>query len=141
MRIENQHQYRLRWWMALAAAGTSALAIDSALDAQWLNATVFIMNSYWLLTMHRLRNSSRVTIVERNESEIVLSHADGKQDSILRAQIESIHDTGPYLVVYTRHQKGSPSQHFKRRHFDPLAWNRIVDDADSWTLGESSVKA
>ena len=141
MRIVNQHQYRLRWWMILAALGIFALAIDSASEARWLNAIVFIFNSYWLLTMHRLRNSSRITKVERNEAEIVVSYADGKKNSIVRAEIESTHDTGPYLVVYTDNNKKSMSQHFKRRHFDRQAWEHILEDADSWALRESAVKA
>ena len=141
MRILNQHQYRLRWWMALAAIGVFALAIDSASEARWLNAIVFTFNSYCLLTMHRLRNSSRITRVERNEDEIIVSYADGKKNSIVRAEIESTHDTGPYLVVYTHHNKKSMSQHFKKRHFDRLAWERILEDAYCWALGEPAVKA
>lgn len=141
MRIVNQHQYRLRWWMVLAATGTLALAIDSALDTRWLNAIVFSYNSYWLLTMHRFRNASRIISVEKNEFEVVVSYADGKQNSILRAEIESAHDTGPYLVVYTHHNKKRLSQQFKRSHFDRLSWKQIVGDADSWAVEDDVVKA
>ena len=75
MRIVNEHKYCLRWWMVLAAIGIFALAIDSASEGRWLNAIVFIFNSYWLLTLHRLRNSSRITKVERDEAEIVVFYA------------------------------------------------------------------
>jgi hypothetical protein len=40
MRIENQHKYRLRWWIILAAAGTFTIAIDSALDERWSTTVV-----------------------------------------------------------------------------------------------------
>jgi hypothetical protein len=135
MRIENQHKYRLRWWMILAAAGTLTIAIDSALDERWSTTVTCICSSYWLLIMHRFDNSSRLTLVERDEAEIVVSHADGRQKVISRPHIDSTHDTGPFLVVYINQNKKLVSYRLKRRHFDNHSWERIVDDARSWAIG------
>ncbi len=134
MHIVNLHKFRFRWWMALAAAGTLALAIDSAVETRWLSAVSFIVGSYYLLTMNRFWNASRIISVERDEIEVVVSYADGKQNSIRRAEIESTHDTGSYLVIYTRHHGKSLSQHFKRSHFDHLSWKQLVEDAASWAV-------
>lgn len=140
MCILNQHKYRLRWWTVVAAVGVLILAIESAFDDRWVNALIFIYNSYFLMILHRYRNSSRVTMLERNKSEIVLSYADGKRDSIFRDQIESIHDTGPYLVVYTRRNQRRLSHHFKRREFDHSAWKQVLDDSVFWAIDETSAK-
>ena len=79
-------------------------------------------------------------MLERNDSEIVLSYADGKKDSIFRDQIESTHDTGPYLVVYSRNDHRRLSHHFKRREFDGVSWKQVLDDAAFWAVDETTAK-
>ncbi len=134
VQIENQKQYRLRWWDVLSNLLLLAVAMFCAFQNWWIAAVLCSCNSIFLLNQPRWRSARLVSTITLDESRLVITYRNSKEMVILVAETEAIVNIANKTII--RFLRNEEVQHFEllRSEFDEDSWQQIRR-LKSWLLG------